>query len=82
MDGRVEVYLADERPLTILDLGSGTGRLTPGLADACGGPAYGVEPSDRMRAIAEETAVHPDMTCLRGRAPRRSRCRRHRATRC
>ncbi|TDD16934.1 class I SAM-dependent methyltransferase [Kribbella turkmenica] len=51
MDGRVEVYLADERPQTILDLGSGTGRLATGLADAFGGPAYGVEPSDRPRAL-------------------------------
>ena len=46
-------YLPEERPLTILDLGSGTGRLTPGLADEFRGPVYGVEPSDRMREIGE-----------------------------
>ncbi|WP_433168449.1 methyltransferase domain-containing protein [Kribbella sp. CA-247076] len=61
-------YLPAGRPLAILDLGSGTGRLTPGLADAFGGPAYGVEPSDRMRVIAEETAAHPAVTYLRGAA--------------
>jgi SAM-dependent methyltransferase len=63
-----ESHLPAERPLAVLDLGSGTGRLTPELADAFGGPVYGVEPSDRMREIAEQTAVHPDVTYLRGAA--------------
>ncbi|MEV0285468.1 class I SAM-dependent methyltransferase [Kribbella sp. NPDC050820] len=61
-------HLPGERPLTLLDLGSGTGRLTPGLADAFGGPVYGVEPSDRMREIAETTAVHPDVVYRKGSA--------------
>jgi ubiquinone/menaquinone biosynthesis C-methylase UbiE len=61
-------YLPEQRPLPILDLGSGTGRLTPGLADAFGGPAYGVEPSDRMREIAQQTAAHPEVTYLPGSA--------------
>jgi ubiquinone/menaquinone biosynthesis C-methylase UbiE len=61
-------YLPEERPLSILDLGSGTGRLTPGLADEFGGPVYGVEPSDRMRATAEESAAHPRVTYLNGSA--------------
>ncbi|MEU4601566.1 class I SAM-dependent methyltransferase [Kribbella sp. NPDC023972] len=61
-------YLPDERPLTTLDLGSGTGRLTPGLAEAFGGQAYGVEPSDRMREIAQESAAHPGVTYLKGSA--------------
>jgi ubiquinone/menaquinone biosynthesis C-methylase UbiE len=41
------------RPLTIVDLGSGIGRLTPALARTFGGPVYGVEPSAKMREIAE-----------------------------
>jgi SAM-dependent methyltransferase len=61
-------HLPAERPLSILDLGSGTGRLTPGLADEFGGPVYGVEPSDRMRGVAEENAVHPQVTYLQGSA--------------
>jgi ubiquinone/menaquinone biosynthesis C-methylase UbiE len=57
-----------ERPLAVLDLGSGTGRFTPALADVFGGPVYGVEPSARMRAIAETDAVHPAVTYLDGAA--------------
>lgn len=45
-------HLPDTRPLVWLDLGSGTGRMTPALANAFGGPAHGVEPSDKMRAQA------------------------------
>jgi ubiquinone/menaquinone biosynthesis C-methylase UbiE len=54
------------RPLTALDLGSGTGRFTPALAETFGGPVYGVEPSARMREIAIETASHPAVTYLEG----------------
>ena len=64
----IQAYLPEERPLTILDLGSGTGRLTPGLAEEFGGPVYGVEPSDRMREIAEATAAHRAVTYLPGSA--------------
>ncbi|MDQ0463281.1 ubiquinone/menaquinone biosynthesis C-methylase UbiE [Caulobacter ginsengisoli] len=46
-------FLAARRPLPILDLGSGTGRFTPALAERFGGPVYGVEPSDNMRHVAE-----------------------------
>jgi ubiquinone/menaquinone biosynthesis C-methylase UbiE len=58
------------RPLTVLDLGSGTGRFTPALADAFGGPVYGVEPSNRMRAVAERCATHPHVSYLDGAAER------------
>src|ERR1700704_55425 len=37
-------HLPETRPLVWLDLGSGTGRTTPSLASAFGGPAHGVEP--------------------------------------
>ncbi len=53
-------YLPEQRPLQFLDLGSGIGRLTPGLADEFAGPVYGVEPSNRMRETAERTAAHPE----------------------
>ena len=56
------------RPLTVLDLGCGVGRFTPTLADEFGGPVYGVEPSERMREIAEERAGHPAVTYLSGEA--------------
>jgi ubiquinone/menaquinone biosynthesis C-methylase UbiE len=50
----------------VLDLGSGTGRFTPALADTFGGPTYGVEPSDKMRAVAAAEAAHPDVSYLAG----------------
>jgi ubiquinone/menaquinone biosynthesis C-methylase UbiE len=59
-----------QRPLTVLDLGSGTGRFTPALADTFGGPVYGVEPSTQMRAVAEETARHSGVAYLAGGAER------------
>jgi ubiquinone/menaquinone biosynthesis C-methylase UbiE len=61
-------HLPPERPLPIVDLGSGIGRLTPALAEAFGGPAYGVEPSRKMREVAEATAAHPGVAYLAGEA--------------
>ena len=52
-------HLPATRPLVWLDLGSGTGRMTPSLASTFGGPAHGVEPSDKMRAQALAHAAHP-----------------------
>ena len=55
--------LPERRPLAGLDVGSGTGRFTPSLADAFG-PVIGVEPSVRMREIAETAQAqspHPDV---------------------
>jgi ubiquinone/menaquinone biosynthesis C-methylase UbiE len=63
-------YAPSARPLAVLDLGSGTGRFTPALADAFGGPVYGVEPSRKMRAVAEKSTGHPAVTYLEGRAER------------
>src|SRR5205085_12557762 len=57
-------------PLTLMDLGSGVGRFTPALADRFGGPVYGVEPSARMRRIAESGAAHPGVRCVAGEAAR------------
>lgn len=56
------------RPLSVLDLGSGVGRLSPALAEAFGGRVFGVEPSARMRAVAQDSARHPSVAYLGGRA--------------
>jgi ubiquinone/menaquinone biosynthesis C-methylase UbiE len=58
-------HLPETRPLGWLDLGSGTGRMAPSLADAFGGPVYGVEPSDKMRAQAVR---HPAVAYAAGSA--------------
>lgn len=59
--------LPERRPLAGLDVGSGTGRYTPALAEAFG-PVIGVEPSVQMREIAEAEARHPDVRYLAGSA--------------
>jgi len=58
----------ETRPLVWLDLGSGTGRITPSLASSFGGPVYGVEISDKMRAQAVAHAGHPAVTYAAGSA--------------
>lgn len=68
--GRFAEHLPDRRPLAVLDLGCGIGRLTPALAETFGGPVWGVDPSARMREIAEATAAHPAVTYLEGEAAR------------
>lgn len=57
----------EKRPLTVLDLGCGTGRYTAMLADTFG-EAVGVEPSDRMRAEAERITGGSNVRFLAGRA--------------
>lgn len=59
--------LPERRPLTGLDVGSGTGRFTPALARAFG-PVTGVEPSVRMREIAQAQSQHPGVRYLAGSA--------------
>ena len=61
-------YLPETRPLVWLDLGSGTGRMTPALASAFGGHVHGIEPSDKMRAHALAHAGHPAVTYAAGSA--------------
>jgi ubiquinone/menaquinone biosynthesis C-methylase UbiE len=61
-------HLPEARPLVWLDLGSGTGRMTPALASAFGGPVHGIEPSDKMRAQAIAHAGHPHVTYAAGSA--------------
>lgn len=59
--------LPERRPLVGLDVGSGTGRFTPALAHAFG-PVTGVEPSVRMREIAQAQSQHPGVQYLAGSA--------------
>jgi SAM-dependent methyltransferase len=59
--------LPERRPLAGLDVGSGTGRFTPALARAFG-PVTGVEPSYRMRAVAEAESRHPGVRYVAGSA--------------
>jgi ubiquinone/menaquinone biosynthesis C-methylase UbiE len=60
-------HAGPKRPLTVLDLGSGTGRFSPSLATRFGGPVYGVEPARKMRDVALRVNAHPDVTYLDGR---------------
>ncbi len=59
--------LPARRPLVGLDVGSGTGRYTPALARAFG-PMTGVEPSVRMREVAQARARAPQVRYLAGTA--------------
>ena len=59
--------LPERRPLVGLDIGSGTGRFTPALARAFG-PVTGIEPSVRMREIAQAQSQHPAVRYLAGSA--------------
>jgi len=61
--------LPRRRPLAGLDVGSGTGRFTPALAQEFG-PVTGIEPSARMREIAQEQASHADVRYATGSAER------------
>ncbi|SDL21026.1 Methyltransferase domain-containing protein [Nocardioides sp. YR527] len=60
-------HLPGRRPLDGLDLGSGTGRFSPMLADSFG-PVVGVEPSTGMRETAERSSAHEDVRYLPGSA--------------
>lgn len=61
-------YLPARRPLVGIDLGSGTGRFTPALAQTFGGPVHGVEPAEGMRRSAEAESRHPDVCYVPGQA--------------
>src|SRR5207302_9552600 len=61
-------HLPDRRLLVIADVGCGVGRFTPALANAFGGPVYGIEPAARMREQAKVLAPHPMARYLDGRA--------------
>ena len=54
--------------LTVLDLGSGTGRFSVLLADALNADVIGVEPSGKMRAIAVRDDVPASVRYVKGSA--------------
>ena len=62
----VRRVVGDRNGLTILDLGSGTGRFSSLLSDEFDSHVVGVEPSDKMRAIAE--CRNPKVRFLKGAA--------------
>jgi ubiquinone/menaquinone biosynthesis C-methylase UbiE len=59
--------LPERRPLAGLDVGSGTGRFSPALAEWFG-PVTGVEPSVRMREVALAQSRHPGVRYVAGSA--------------
>jgi ubiquinone/menaquinone biosynthesis C-methylase UbiE len=61
-------HAGDRRIATVLDVGSGTGRFTPALADEFGADVIGVEPSARMREVAHIESAHPLVTYVPGDA--------------
>lgn len=65
--GAFAAVLPERRPLVGLDVGSGTGRYTPALARAFG-PVTGVEPSFRMREIAQAQSQAAGVRYLAGSA--------------
>jgi ubiquinone/menaquinone biosynthesis C-methylase UbiE len=65
--GAFAAVLPERRPLAGLDVGSGTGRFTPALAQAFG-PVTAVEPSVRMREVAQTRSPHPGVRYLAGAA--------------
>lgn len=60
----------ERRGMTILDLGAGTGRFSALLAEALEAEVVGVEPSDKMRGVAEAECRHPRVRFLKGNAER------------
>lgn len=60
--------LPPRRPLTVVDLGAGTGRFTDLIAAAAGGLVLGVEPAEKMRNTAVSAHPHPAGRYLAGRA--------------
>lgn len=61
-------FAPQSRPLTVLDLGSGTGRFSAALAGEFGGPVHAVEPSAKMRGAAMARHAHPAVTVHAGAA--------------
>jgi ubiquinone/menaquinone biosynthesis C-methylase UbiE len=59
-----------QRPLTVLDLGCGIGRFTPLLAETFGGLTYGIDPAERMLAVARVSNPHPRVRYVAGKAER------------
>ena len=61
-------HLEVSNDMTILDLGSGTGRYSPRLAGHFNAQVIGVEPSHKMRAIAEKSNTDSRVIYRKGAA--------------
>lgn len=64
----VAKYLPKSSGFTVLDLGSGTGRFAPHLAEYFHACVIGVEPSDRMREIAVDSNADSRVSYIKGKA--------------
>lgn len=62
------IHAGEGRIEMILDVGSGTGRFSPVLAEGFDADVVGVEPSTRMREIARTESAHPAVTYTEGSA--------------
>ncbi len=63
-----EAHAPVHRPLSVLDLGSGSGRFTGALAETFEDSVLGVEPSGKMRHIATRNKDDPRVRFAAGRA--------------
>ena len=68
--GAIAKYLPKQSGFTVLDLGSGTGRFAPHLAEYFHACVIGVEPSDRMREIAADSNTDSRVSYVKGKAER------------
>jgi len=64
----VRRFVDTAEDLSVLDLGSGTGRFSVLLADALHAHVIGVEPSDKMRAVAMRDSSHASVRYVKGSA--------------
>lgn len=67
---RIASHVHGRRVDLILDVGAGTGRFSARLSEAFDARVIGVEPSDRMRALAEQSTANPRVSFVKGEATR------------
>ena len=65
---KIREFVKKTEGISILDLGSGTGRFTVLLADELQAHVFGVEPSEKMRMIAMKEHIHNDVQYFQGSA--------------
>jgi SAM-dependent methyltransferase len=63
-------YIPTAGAPTVVDLGSGVGTWSELMATAFRGTVWGVEPSEKMRAVAEREHGHPGVRYVEGSAER------------
>jgi ubiquinone/menaquinone biosynthesis C-methylase UbiE len=67
---RVASHLQGRRVNLVVDVGAGTGRFSARLSEAFDAPVVGVEPSQRMRALAQQSTANPRVSFVEGEATR------------